>query len=62
MPVCLCLLVALDLAERRNCLLVGDQLTGYIVVPYGEAILDELRTRCKRTGRLPSEWVRVFRL
>ena len=58
----LCLLVALYLAERKDCLMVGDRKTGYIVVPYGGGILSELQTRCDRTGRSPSEWVRVFRL
>jgi len=30
---CLCLLVALFLVERKDCLMVGDRQTGYIVVP-----------------------------
>jgi predicted RNase H-like nuclease len=59
---CLCLLVALYLAEQKDCLLVGDSQTGYIVVPYGDGLRAELEDRCDRTGRAPSEWVRVFRL
>jgi predicted RNase H-like nuclease len=62
LDACLCLLVALYLAERKDCLMVGDRQTGYIVVPYGGGILTELQTRCNRTGRPSSEWVRVFRL
>jgi len=58
----LCLLAALHLVERKTCLMVGDRQTGYIVVPYGEAICSELQIRCNRTGRQPSEWVRAFQL
>jgi predicted RNase H-like nuclease len=62
LDACVCLLVALYLAERKNCLMVGDLRTGYIVVPYGTGLRAELDARCNRTGRTPSEWVRVFRL
>jgi predicted RNase H-like nuclease len=62
LDACLCLLVALHLAERKDCLMVGDRETGYIVVPYEGGILSELQSRCSQTGRPPSEWVRVFRL
>jgi predicted RNase H-like nuclease len=59
---CLCLLVALYLAEQKDCLLVGDSETGYIVVPHHAGLRAELEVRCNKTGRTPSEWVRVFRL
>ena len=59
---CLCLLVALYLAEQKDCLLVGDSETGYIVVPHDAGLRAELEVRCNKTGRTPSEWVRVFRL
>jgi predicted RNase H-like nuclease len=62
LDACLCLFVALYLAERKDCLMVGDQQTGYIVVPYDDRLRAELDTRCNLTGRVPSEWVRVFRL
>jgi predicted RNase H-like nuclease len=62
LDACLCLLVALHLAERKDCLMVGDLHTGYIVVPYGGGLLAELDARCNQTGRAPSEWVRTFRL
>ncbi len=62
LDACLCLLVALYLAERKDCLMVGDRQTGYIVVPYGPELRAELDARCNQTGRAPSEWVRVFRL
>jgi len=59
---CLCLLTALCLVETRECLMVGDLYTGYIVVPYEESLFKELEARCEQTGRAPSEWVRAFHL
>src|SRR5207245_6781842 len=46
----LCLLVALYLAEGKDCLMVGDRQTGYIVVPHGDGLRAELDTRCRLTG------------
>ena len=60
LDACVCLLTALYLAELRECLMVGDQDTGYIVVPYGENLCEELKVRCEKTGRAPSEWIRSF--
>ncbi len=48
LDACLCLLVALYLAERKDCLMVGDLQTGYIVVPYGAELRAELDARCNR--------------
>jgi predicted RNase H-like nuclease len=62
LDACLCLLVALYLAERKDCLLVGDRQTGYIVVPYDAGLRAELDARCNQTGRVPSEWVRAFKM
>ena len=62
LDACLCLLVALYLAERKDCLMVGDLRTGYIVVPYGAELHAELDARCSQTGRVPSEWVRRFKM
>jgi predicted RNase H-like nuclease len=59
---CLCLLVALHLVEQRDCLMVGNVDTGYIIVPHGEALHDELEARCAVTNRASSEWVTKFRL
>jgi hypothetical protein len=56
-----CLLVALYLTERRECLMVGDMRTGYIVVPHSADLRKELDARCNASGREPSEWARVFR-
>jgi predicted RNase H-like nuclease len=58
---CLCLLVALHLAQRKDCLMIGDRQTGYIVVPYGAGLRVELDARCTQTGRVPSAWVRAFK-
>lgn len=60
LDACLCLLVALYLAERKNCLMVGDRQTGYIVVPYDAGLRAELDARCNQTGRAPLEWVRLY--
>ena len=62
LDACLCLLVALYLVEGRDCLMVGNRQTGYIVVPYGAGLRAELDARCERTGRVPSEWVRAFKM
>jgi predicted RNase H-like nuclease len=61
LDACICLLVALYLAERKDCLMVGDLRTGYIVVPHSAGLHAEFIARCNKTGRAPSEWVRVFR-
>lgn len=62
LDACLCLLVALYLAQRKDCLMVGDLQTGYMVVPDDAGLGAELEARCNQTGRAPSEWVRKFRL
>ncbi len=62
LDACLCLLVALYLAERKDCLMVGDRQTGYIVVPYGAELCADLDARCDQTRRARSDWVRKFRL
>jgi predicted RNase H-like nuclease len=62
LDACICLLVALHLAEGKDCLMVGDLQTGYIVVPHSVELHTELDIRCNETGRVPSEWVQEFRL
>lgn len=61
LDACLCLLVALHLIEDRDCLMIGDRESGYVVVPHGVSLQAELEARCRHTRRIPSEWVRVFR-
>ena len=62
LDACLCLLVAFHMAEQKECLMVGEMETGYIVVPYGTELAEELGQRCVKTDRAPSDWVRPFRL
>ena len=59
---CICLLVAFYLAESRECLMVGNVDTGYIVVPHGNELRNELLTRCDKTNRPSQEWVRALAL
>ena len=54
---CVCLLVALHIAERRACLMIGNDKSGYMVVPHNNDLLAELHSRCLQTGRVPSEWL-----
>lgn len=60
LDACVCLLAALHFAEAKDCLMVGNLDTGYIVVPYGEALREELKCRCRQTGRDPAQWIRTF--
>jgi len=60
LDACLCLIAALHLAERRNCLMIGDTQSGYIVVPNNQSLQREVEVRCKATARSASDWVRVF--
>jgi predicted RNase H-like nuclease len=62
LDACICLLVALHLAESKDCLMVGNTDTGYIVVPHGDGLRWELEERFKKTNRDPSLWVRAFAL
>jgi predicted RNase H-like nuclease len=61
LDACLCLVVALCVAEPTDCLMVGNRQTGYVIVPYGTELRAELEARCDQTGRATSEWVRTFR-
>ncbi|MEM6782435.1 MAG: DUF429 domain-containing protein [Bacteroidota bacterium] len=62
LDACLCLVVGLHLALGRSGLAVGQAESGYIVVPYGDVLADELTDRCVATRRDPEAWVRRFRL
>lgn len=62
LDACVCLLVALYVAEFRDCLMVGNIDTGYIVVPHGERLRNELEERCNSTDRESSLWVKIFNL
>lgn len=60
LDACICLLVALHLAEGKTCLMIGDLETGYIVVPDSSVLRAELDIRSK-TGRSEAQWLRVLR-
>ena len=60
LDACICLLIALYFVEPKECLMVGDTDTGYIVVPHGDGLHRELEERCKETSRDPSSWVRTL--
>ena len=61
LDACLCLLVGIHLAESKECLMVGDMMSGYIVTPHSTALHSELTARCIATDRDSEEWVRTFR-
>ena len=61
LDACICLLVALHLAEGKECLMVGNMQTGHIVVAHDAELEMELKDRCRKTGRDPAAWVRTFR-
>jgi len=60
LDACLCLIVALHLAELKKCLMVGDMSTGYIVVPCGDMLARELTERCPLAGYNAPDWVHEF--
>ena len=60
LDACLCLIVAIYFSEGKDCLMVGNMQTGYMIVPCNNALCTELENRCRDTGRVPSHWVRVF--
>ena len=62
LDACICLLVGLYMVQSREYLLVGNQRTGYMIVPYGKALHEELQARCIETGRDHYEWVKRLRL
>lgn len=57
LDACLCLLVAMDIADGKNYLVVGEQETGYIVTSDSELIASELTQRCIQTDRDPTRWI-----
>jgi predicted RNase H-like nuclease len=59
LDACICLIVAMRLVRQDAFMMVGNQHTGYMVVPFGEQLFAEVTLRCERTGRRPQEWVRV---
>jgi predicted RNase H-like nuclease len=62
LDACLCLIVAIHFSVGKDCLMVGDMQTGYIIVPCNNRLFTELANRCLITGRDLSQWVRVFKM
>jgi predicted RNase H-like nuclease len=61
LDACICLLVAMHFWMKKDCLMVGSQETGYMVVPYGADLPKELGDRCHKIDLVPVDWMRVFR-
>jgi predicted RNase H-like nuclease len=61
LDACICLLTAIYAVETKDCLMVGELETGYIVTPYGQSLSNELEARCREKGRDVSAWVRRLR-
>lgn len=62
LDACICLLVAIKLAEFNDCIMVGNTTSGYMVVPDGDVLRQELVIRCISTARDPVAWVNIFTL
>lgn len=46
----ICLLVAIELARGKKCLVVGEDVSGYITVSDNCQLRDELKSRCQKAG------------
>jgi predicted RNase H-like nuclease len=62
LDACLCLLVAMDMAGEKDCLVIGEQKSGYIVTSASEMIENELTQRCIQTERDPTRWIHSLRI
>lgn len=62
LDACVCLLTAMHASEGRECLIVGDTTSGYMLCPAGDELQRELEDRCVVTGRVAAHCVRVARL
>lgn len=62
LDACLCLLAALHLADGRECLMIGTLESGYVVVPHGSELHQELIDSCERASRAASQWLHRFQL
>jgi predicted RNase H-like nuclease len=59
---CLCLLVGICLVENKDCMFIGNMEAGGMVVPYSEALYEELGVRCDKTKRVRTDWIRKINL
>jgi predicted RNase H-like nuclease len=60
LDACICLLVACYLVEIRECLMIGNTDTGYILVPSADGLCAELQVRCTETSRVHADWGHSF--
>ncbi len=60
LDACICLLCAMHLVERKDCLMIGNTDTGYMVVPAEVGLSRELEECCRKTDRDPSSWIKPF--
>ena len=59
LDACICLLVGLQFAVQKNCLMIGDLETGYMIVPASPGLQAELASRCRTSDRDPAAWIRL---
>jgi predicted RNase H-like nuclease len=50
LDACICLLVAIGWARGNECLVVGDDVSGYITVSANSELREELEVRCLKAG------------
>lgn len=62
LDACLCLLVAIEMATSENCMVIGEQKSGYILTSSSEVIKTELTQRCVKTELDPTKWIHSFYL
>lgn len=62
LDACLCLLVAIEMATGENCMVIGEQMSGYILTSSSEVIKTELTQRCVKTELDPTKWIHSFYL
>jgi predicted RNase H-like nuclease len=60
LDACVCLLVAIHMAQGKNCLMIGDLENGYIVVPDSDVLQAEFAEFRARPGKSETAPVRTF--
>lgn len=60
LDACLCLLAAIEMADGKEFLVIGEQESGYIVTSASISLETELKSRCNQTDRDPALWINRF--